>query len=128
MSAIPFRPVYSRRAVPPNYDAGWLATEFAGVQRALPVAAIRTATSSETVKASDQTVLYNATGGPISATLPSAGQVQGLTVTLKKIDASGNAVTVVGTVDGSANPTLASQWKSLTVQSDGTAWYKLAAV
>lgn len=128
MSVISARPRYQRRAVPSKYDPAWIAAEFSGVERAIPAASIRTARASETITANDQTVLYDATSAAITATLPPAAQAQGLLVTLKKIDASANVVTIQGTVDATVNPTLSARWSSLTVQSDGSAWYKLAAV
>jgi hypothetical protein len=31
-------------------------------------------------------------------------------------------------VDGAVNPTLAAQYKSMTIVSDGTSWQKIAAI
>ena len=46
---------------------------------------------------------------------------------IKKIDASGNAVTIDGngaeTIDGAATQTLGAQYDSMTVFCDGTGWH-----
>ena len=44
----------------------------------------------------DQTILADATSGPIQITLPLAALVTGRYYFFKKTDASGNAVTIVG--------------------------------
>jgi len=50
--------------------------------------------------------------------------------TIKKTDASANAVTVDGngaeTIDGSTTVSLAAQWDFITVVSNGTNWIKIA--
>lgn len=71
----------------------------------------------------------NATGGAFNVTLP-ATTTPGVRFTIKKVDASANAVTIVATVDGTVNPTLAAQWSSITVVSTSTSgtWYKVASV
>jgi hypothetical protein len=93
---------------------------------------IRSVTASFTIDRTDRTVLCNATGGAITATLPPAAACKGFPVTIKKTDASGNAVTVDGnaseTIDGAANYPLAAQWNSVTVQSDGTNFVIIASV
>jgi hypothetical protein len=93
---------------------------------------LRSATASFTVERTDRTVLVNATGGAVTGTLPPAASCPGHTVTIKKTDASGNAVTVDGnaseTIDGAANYPLTAQWNSVTVQSDGTNFVIIASV
>ena len=75
---------------------------------------------------SKRTTRVNATGGAVTATLPTATSAAGKHFTIKKIDASGNAVTVDGdgaeTIDGAATYSLATQYKSVTVASNGTSW------
>ena len=122
------RKPYTRGVVPPSYDPRWTATELSSVQRGIAPQNVRTATASETPHVTDSVVLYNATGGAITVTLPLAGQVKNLVLNLKKVDSSANAVTIAGTVDGSVNPTLATQYKAMTIVSDGVSWYKLASV
>ena len=72
-------------------------------------------------------ILANATGAVITVNLPAA-PVAGDQVSVKKIDGSGNAITVSGngnTIDGSANATLAAQGNTITVVSDGTNWWSI---
>lgn len=82
------------------------------------------------VAANDQTVLADATGGATTIKLPAA-LVSGKSVTVKKIDASANAVTIDGnghTIDGSATKAIVAQWNSRTMQTDGTNWFLTATV
>lgn len=72
-------------------------------------------------------VTSDATSGAVTLTLPSAATVgNGKTYRFKKIDASGNSVTVntssSQTIDGASSKSLTTQWQSLTVISDGTNW------
>ena len=69
-----------------------------------------------------------ATGGGITVTLPEAAKRRNRGVYMKKIDSSGNAITIGATVDGSVNPTLGSQYDGVLIVSDGSAYYKLADV
>lgn len=82
-----------------------------------------------TITVGDDVVLVDATTGAITVTLPKAGPYVGISFTVKKIDASANAVTVDGdgaeTIDGAANTPLAAQWDRVTVVSNGTAWFKV---
>lgn len=72
-------------------------------------------------------LLCNATSAGFTVTLPKADGYSGRVFCLKKTDASANIVTIDGngseTIDGAANKTLAVQWESKTVVSDGTAWF-----
>lgn len=122
------RAPYTKRPIPSGYDAGWLSTEFQNIQRAVPPSKSRTALTDDTPTVQDSLVLYDATNGPITVTLRPPNQVQDLRLILKKIDSSGNAVTIHGTVDGTVNPVLSAQYSSLTIQSDGSSWYILAQV
>jgi hypothetical protein len=121
-------PPYAKRQPPPGYHASYFAQEFGNVQRALLVATVRSVTADTTVSATDDTVLADATSDPISVTLPAADQVLGLKVTIKRMNSGANAVTIVGTVDGTASPTLAAQYDAMTVQSTGSAWILLGSV
>lgn len=103
---------------------------FGGVGRIAP----RLATSTITGTATISTVTYNrcnSTTGAFTITLPTAVGITGRVYTVKKIDASANAVTVDGdgseTIDGAATYALATQWKSVTVISNGTNWEIIAA-
>lgn len=91
---------------------------------------LRKVTATFAVERTDRTVLVDATAGAVTANLPPAASCPGFSVTIKKTDASGNAVTVdaAETIDGAANYPLAAQWDSVTVQSDGTNYVILASV
>lgn len=128
MPNIVARVPYAKRQPPKDYNQGFLNTELGNLQRAIPPQRVRLAIADDIPTSQDFTVLYDASAGPISVTLPSPDQVQWLLLNLKKIDASANAVTIVGTIDGVVNPTLATQYKSKTIQSDGTTYYTLASV
>lgn len=124
--------VYSRRPVPdtvqelPNY----LSTELLLVQRAIPVANSRTVTAAYAVIPTDDLILANATSGTFAVTLPDPTRVANLKITIKKIDASVNAVTITvtggTTIDGGAS-SLTAQWNVKQYQSDGVLWYILSA-
>lgn len=122
------RPPYSPPQAPTAYSTTWIRTQLANLTRAIAFQGTRKVLAADVVEATDDTILCDATAGAFNITLPLASQVQFLRVTIKKIDASANAVTLVGTIDGAVNPTLPAQYKSKTIQSDGSAWYTLATV
>lgn len=83
----------------------------------------QTITSDTTQVNTDRVVFIDATSNNVTYTLLDAATVYpSLPVYLKRTDASGNTVTISGTVDGSADPTLASL-DARAIASDGTAWY-----
>jgi hypothetical protein len=76
--------------------------------------------------------LCDATSGAITADLPAAASHSGRVVTVKKTDASGNAVTLDGnsseTIDGATTKVLASQYDCASIVSDGTEWHLLSEI
>ncbi len=74
------------------------------------------------------TYLLSSFGGALTARLPpaNAAEAVGRTVTIKKTDVSSNTITVTeqggSGPDGYSQP-LASQYKAITVVSDGSQWY-----
>lgn len=80
-------------------------------------------TSDYTIVENDDIILVDCTSGAVTITLPSAVGLSGKSYVIKKIDASGNAVTVDGqgseTIDGSGTKSLSSQWDYVKVISDG---------
>jgi hypothetical protein len=82
-----------------------------------------TKTAAYTAAAGDA-VMANATSGAFTITLPAA-TTAGQRVLVKKTDASANAVTVAGTIDGTTNASLAYQNQSIELISDGTAWQRV---
>lgn len=117
---------YNRREVPHVYDRGWLATELGNLQRAIQRYSTRTVTKDYTASALDQTILCDASAGAFTLTLPKAEGNQGLMLTIKKIAGPGK-VFIGGTVDGATALALNSVYDAITIQSDGTTWYELAA-
>lgn len=92
-----------------------------------PINAITKKTAAYTATDSDRTILCDATSGAFTVTLPSVSFASGLLLTIKKIDASGNAITIDGfsteVIDGATTKALATQWASLSLHCDGTAWF-----
>lgn len=92
--------------------------------------AYRTVTTSGNVVSGDYLIIADATAGAITMTLPPAALVPGRIYVFKRINSGANAVIVDGyaaeTIDGSATHTLTPQWNSVTIMSNGTAWFILA--
>ncbi len=89
--------------------------------------AISTKTSNYTVSLSDNVLLANATGGAITFQLPAASSATGHVFYFKKIDSSGNAMTVLRAgsdlIDGATSQTTSVQYSSFVLITDGTNWY-----
>lgn len=91
---------------------------------------IVTKTTTYSVSAlTDYTILCDASGGSLSINLPTAADAKWQEYNIKKIDSSANTVTIDGsgseTIDGATTAVITLQWESVTVQSNGTAWYIL---
>lgn len=72
----------------------------------------------------DEIILVDATSGAITVNL--ATPVDGTQITIKKIDASANTVTIDGngnTIDGSATQTIGTQYTALKLAADGNNWF-----
>ena len=83
-------------------------------------------TSSHTV-GTHSTMLYNASGGDITATLPAASGVSGRVYTFKLVTKGGNDLIIASngseTIDGStSNYTVDTEKEAITIQSDGVGW------
>lgn len=91
--------------------------------------AISIKTGNYTALLTDNVLLGDATGGAIILTLPSAASAIGQVFFFKKIDSSGNVVTVKGNgtelIDGSNTVLITSQYVAITVVSDGTQWWAI---
>lgn len=124
------RPPYARRDVPPAYDRAWLATELGNIQRAILPSTIRLVKTSGTIKptARDNLLLINTAAGPVTVDLEQPARVHGLVLTIKKIDASANAITILGTVDGTVNPTLTTQYSGMQIIADETGWWNIGNI
>ena len=92
--------------------------------------AYRTVTTSGNVQSGDYLIIADATGGAITMTLPPAALVPGRIYAFKRISSGANAVIVDGyaaeTIDGAATHTLTPHWNSVTIMSNGVAWFILA--
>lgn len=90
-------------------------------------AAIVTKTTDYTATADDWTILCDATAGNMIITLPAVAGCARRVYNIKKIDSSGNTVTIDGnaseTIDGATTKVISTQYVSHTIQSNGSAWY-----
>lgn len=88
-----------------------------------------TKTSNYTISSTDTVVFANATSGNTTITLPVASSLNGYKFYIKRIDGSGNTVTVqrtgTDTIDGMTSFTLDQQYTALGVISNGSSWYIL---
>lgn len=93
-------------------------------------AVITTRTSAYTATTSDHTIICNATTAAFTVTLPTAVGNTGQMYSIKKIDASANAITIATTssqtIDGVTTRTLSTQYQGVTVQSDGANWFVIS--
>jgi len=92
-----------------------------------PVPTLTTTATLLTISG-DQTVLVNGTSGAWTLTLPDATKSNGVKLTIKAIDASGNLVTPTGAssqnIDGANTYTgLSAQYKFVQMVCNGTAWW-----
>lgn len=89
-------------------------------------AAITTVTGATTLTQSNSTVLADATSAGYNVTLPTAVGITGRMYTVKKIDSTGNTVTIATTssqtIDGVTTKAISTQWTGYTMQSDGANW------
>lgn len=89
---------------------------------------IVTKTGNYTVTASDHTIICSS-GSTQTITLPAASTCTGRIYVIKKISATLISVIVDAnaseTIDGATTKTMMTQYDSMTIQSNGTAWYML---
>lgn len=77
------------------------------------------------------TYLISAYVGAVTCRLPPANAAKaiGRTITIKKTDATANAVTIIeqgGSGPDNATKTLASQYNAITIVSEGAAWHVIS--
>lgn len=92
------------------------------------VAATATKTTTYPVVAGDYLLLGDATSAGFDMDLPAAANCVGCIFVIKKVDSTGNAVSIDpnGTelIDGSSTSvTISTQWASKVIQSNGTSWF-----
>ena len=84
-------------------------------------------TSNYTITGTDVVIFADATSGNVTVTLPTASSFTGYRFYVKRIDGSGNTCSIArsgsDTIDGGTSVSLAAQYTSLTIISDGSAWY-----
>jgi hypothetical protein len=122
---VPARAPYSPTQFGNAYNRDEVRTAFGNLARSVPPTITRSVTAATTVTTADQTILADTTASNFAVTLLPAAQAQFLPVTIKNTGTG--TLTITGTVDGSANPTLA-QNRAMTVQSDGSQWFKIGVV
>src|SRR6266705_57595 len=120
----PVTPRYSRRTAPATYSSQWVDTELGNVERAVRIREVQTRTSTGTIRPSNSFVLVDATAGVVTLTLPAASAADGADYDIVKVDASGNAVTIVGCASG--NISLAARYNATRVRAGGGIWYRLS--
>lgn len=91
------------------------------------VTSLTSASSPYSAAASCAMYTCDASGGAITVNLPAASGAAGVTIDVKKTDASANSVTVDGnaseTIDGALSLTISSQYDTYTLRCDGSAWW-----
>lgn len=88
----------------------------------------RTLSSNDNISSDDDFVLLNCTSNSVTATLPSAGDVEGYTFTFKKTagDYNANIVPQVGEeIDSGSNFTIKHVNTSISIFSDSNNWFIL---
>jgi collagen triple helix repeat protein len=90
------------------------------------VVTVTFADSPYTALPSDWMIKADASGGPIIINLPTAVGITGKQYVVKKIDTSGNVVTIdpagLETIDGVTTVGLSTQWDLVVLVSDGSNW------
>lgn len=122
-----------KRFATANYDRQAYNNVLTQIEQQLNVAAdgylfnATSVTSAYTANYSDSLILVDCTDGAVTVTLQPALEVNKKRITIKKVDASANAVTVTPggteTIDGVASKSLAAQWNYIELMAFGGAWY-----
>lgn len=88
-----------------------------------------TVTAATTLGPTHDVLLVDATSGALTITLPAVSGSSERQYVVKKVDSSGNAVTVDGnaseTIDGATTNVLSSQYDTVRVGCDGSVWWTL---
>lgn len=92
-----------------------------------PSFAASTKSTSYTISANDTVIFADATSNSVTITLPTAASLPGYRFYIKRVDSSVNACSIArsgsDTIDGQTSITVDVQYTSLTVVSNGSAWY-----
>lgn len=107
-------------------NGAWVDLTTAGAKLA-----VTTKSGAYTATAFDCVILVDASAAAVTISLPTASGNAGLTYVIKKIDSSGNNVTIdpngTETIDGATTVTLSSQYSYRMIVSDGTNWVVVSA-
>ena len=91
---------------------------------------VDTITSDTTVDTDYDVVLVDATTSNVTVTLPAASGAMHKIYTVKRLDGSGNTVSVTTpgteTIDGGRPYNLTAQYQFITIACDGSNWYIIA--
>jgi hypothetical protein len=86
-----------------------------------------TKTSNYTITGTDVVIFGDATSGNVTITLPTASANSGYRFYIKRIDASGNTLSIArsgsDTIDGQTSVNIAAQYDSYTIVSNGSLWF-----
>ncbi len=86
---------------------------------------VKRVTTNYTMNLNDSIILVDATAGNVTITLQAALQWEQKKLTVKKIDTSGNTVTIDGngaeTIDGAATKVISAQYVTVNLTSQGGA-------
>lgn len=89
--------------------------------------ATATKTTNYTIGTSDTIIFADATSGNVTITLPAASSSSGYRFYVKRVDNSANTCAVAragaDTIDGQTSISLDLQYTSITIASNGSAWY-----
>lgn len=132
MAMIAAHPTYNANPPGKEYDAGWWRATLQKIAAAFFPATARTVAANASLTVQDDLVLADATNAAVTVTLLPASQCQFWKGTVKKIDSSIHHVTLTptgtDTIDGASSYVLSAQWKSVTVQSNGSGFFVVAVV
>lgn len=117
--------------LPRQYDQGKIVSLFRQIAKTLNNTAdgflfhVTSVTADYTVMDNDSIILVDATSAAVTVTLPPAAEAKNKRYTVKKIDSSGNAVTVssTDTIDDATSQDILNQYDSIGVVSDGTEYW-----
>ena len=87
-----------------------------------PVSTVVSASTPTVTGSAWQVLEVSAASQPVAVVLPAPAA--GIRLTVKKMDSTANAVSVVGTVDGTVNPSLTHQYGSMELVGNGTSFLR----
>lgn len=91
------------------------------------IASVTAITSAITLDDTHSVITCDASSAAFTVTLPAASKFIGRVYHIKKIDSSGNAVTVDGnaseTIDGDTTKVITTQYDSMMIVSNGSNWH-----